>query len=188
MDYTKDYLPIVKGMVKETRYVHTLGVVNDAIRLATFYSLDSNKARIAASLHDIAKYMSDEEMKKLIVDEWGMEVFDSLPKGAYHAYAGCVYVHKNLGIDDEDILNAIKNHTLGRPNMSSLEKIIYISDFIEPSRGTTASNEARRIAYQSLDKAMLYCLEFITNYLEKKGSYVPTVTYDAIKYYKEIVK
>ena len=187
MDYTKDYLPYVKKMVKPKRYNHILGVVNEAIELAQIYGVSVDKARIAASLHDITKYLPDDEQVELITKTLGPDAIDDIPRGGLHAISGAIYARDYLGVDDTDIYNAIYNHTLGRPNMSALEKIIYVSDFTEPSREAITSKTCKDLALNNLDKALLYAMTTVVNFLEESGQYVPKVTYDAIKYYKELL-
>ena len=85
-----------------------------------------------------------------------------------------------------DILNAIVNHTLARPKMSLLEKIIYISDFTDPSRSKDYKDTIRDIAIKDIDEAMEYSISYIIDILEKENKYVPKVTYDAYNYYKEL--
>ena len=187
MDLKKDYLPILKDMVKPKRYIHTLGVIDEAINLSKIYNVSIDKARIAASLHDITKYFSDDEQIKIMSKILTKEEIDLIPIGGYHAITGAIYSKEKLGVDDMDIYNAIYNHTLGRPHMSTLEKIIYIADFIEPSRNTEASLICKDIAYKNLDKALLYAMEYVVKEREENNEYIPHITYDAIKYYKEII-
>ncbi len=187
MDYTKDYLPYVKKMVKPKRYTHILGVVNESIELAKLYDVDINKARIAASLHDITKYLPDDEQVELITKTLGPDAIDNIPHGGLHAISGAIYARDYLGVDDADIYNAIYNHTLGRPNMSMLEKIIYVSDFMEPSRDTVTANICKEMAYKNLDKALLYAMTTVVDSLEENNKYIPDITYNAIKYYKELL-
>ena len=187
MDYKKDYLPLLKKMVKPKRYIHSLGVIDEAINLSKLYNANQDKARIAASLHDIAKYIDRDEQKEMITKTLGPDVLEGLPEGALHSICGAIYARDYLGIDDIDIYNAIYNHTLGKPNMSLLEKIIFVADFIEPSRNTEASKICKKMAYDNLDEALLYAMEYVANEREELDAYVPQITYDAINYYKEII-
>lgn len=187
MDYNKDYLPLVKTLVNEKRYNHTLGVVEEAIKLANIYNEDVNKARIAASLHDVAKYFPLDEQKELIINNFGIDVFDSIPSGAYHSYSGYVYVRDTLKLDDEDILNSILYHTLGRVNMSILEKIVYVADFIDPSRDTLVSNELREVAYKDIDLALYKMLEYTNNKCINENRKVSKTSLEALDYYGRII-
>ena len=189
MDYSKDYLTYTKRMVNKKRYNHTLGVVESAIKLAKIYGGDINKARIAASLHDVTKNMDMDEQLELITKTLGPDAIDELPGGAIHSYSGYIYAMDYIGIDDIDILNAIKNHTLGRPNMSLLEKIIYVADFIEPGRTSEESKICANIAYnESLDKAVLYAINVVVSELTEAKRYIAPITFETKKYFEELVK
>ncbi|MCR5741536.1 MAG: bis(5'-nucleosyl)-tetraphosphatase (symmetrical) YqeK [Gammaproteobacteria bacterium] len=181
------YLKILQGMVKEKRYIHTIGVINEAKKLAKLYNYDESKAEIAATLHDMTKYFTEEEHKELILRYFTLDEFNELPKGAYHAYSGMVFAKDYLGIDDIDILNAIKSHTIGRVNMDLLEKIIYVADFIEPNRTFIESGLIRDIAYKSLDEAVYYEMKYVIEDLKIKDKYVPKQTFEALKYYEELL-
>lgn len=187
MDFNKDYLKIVKKLVKDRRYNHILGVVDEAMALANKYNISVDKARIAASLHDITKNMDIDFQVELITKTLGPDALKDVPFGAIHAISGAIYSRDYLGVDDEDIYNSIYYHTLGRPKMSTLEKIIYISDFIEPSRNSEASIKCKEIAYKNLDEGLLYAMEYIVKILEAENKFIPSQTYESIKYYKELI-
>lgn len=185
MDYSKDYLPLVKSMVDEKRYIHTLGVIDEAIKYSKIYNQDIEKARIAASLHDITKNFTQDENIELLKKYYNKSEIDSLPRSVMHSYSAFIYSKEYLGIDDIDILNAIKNHTLSRPAMSDLEKIIYLSDFTDPSRNLDYSNHLRDIANRDLNLAMKDALIYTVSYLKEGNKVIPKITYDALNYYKE---
>ena len=124
MDYNFDYLSIVRKMVSPHRFNHTLGVIKEAIRLSKIYNVDSDKARIAATLHDISKNKDINEIIANVKNNYDPIVL-SYPVGTIHAYDSRLEAIK-LGVDDEEILKAIESHALARPNMSTLEKIIML--------------------------------------------------------------
>ena len=117
------------------RYEHTLGVAYTAASLAMRYNVDIKKAEIAGLLHDCAKCM-DNEKKVSICIKHNIEMTEAEKNNNFllHAKVGSYIAAKKFHIDDEDILNAIKYHTTGRPEMSLLEKIVYVADYIEPGR------------------------------------------------------
>ena len=129
---------IKKKMEKELdarRYEHTLGVAYTAAALAMCYGEDMFKAQVAGLLHDCAKCMSNE--KKLeICAKHHIKVTEVEKQNPFllHAKVGSYLAGKRYHVEDKDILNAVLNHTTGRPEMSRLEKIIYIADYIEPGR------------------------------------------------------
>lgn len=159
-----DYLAFAKERLTEKRYIHTIGVMETAIRLAKLYNVDEKKAETAAILHDIAKYEEIEKMEQIVkahLDDqligWGGEIM--------HGPVGAWIVKQELHIDDEDILNAIRFHTTGRPKMTDLEKVIYISDMIEPNRKFDGVEKLRKKAEQSLNGAMRSCIRHTIAFL-----------------------
>ena len=134
------------------RFEHTLGVAYTASALAMCYDVDINKAQTAGLLHDCAKCMSNEK-KLSICEKHHIPVNEVERKNPFllHAKVGSYVAMKQFNIHDQDIINAILNHTTGRPGMSQLEKIIYIADYIEPGRKQAPYlTKLRRLAFQDL--------------------------------------
>jgi len=191
MDYKYDYLPLLKTMVKEKRYIHTLGVIDEAICFSKHYGVDLDKARIAASLHDICKYFSDEELKEYILRYFTVEEYNNIPLGALHSYAAYSYSKDELHIDDIEILNAIKYHTLGRINMTTLEKIIYLADFSDPSRNMPYCKMIHDLALIDINKAMYESLKVVyidlSSRIEPPSKITLEETKKIMNYYKELI-
>lgn len=148
-------LELIKNVLPEKRYIHTLGVLETAVALAEKYGANQKKVELAAIFHDYAKYRPVAEMKSIVSEQ---NMSDNLLKYArelLHAPVGAYLVRKELGIDDEEVLDAIRYHTTGRPFMTLLEKIIYISDYIEPNRSFSGVDEVRLLAQTNLDEALL---------------------------------
>lgn len=169
------------------RYEHTLSVAYTAASLAMVHDVNTESALIAGMLHDCAKCFSAKKLISLCQKNNlpVTEVELQNPTALLHAKAGSFLAKEKYGIDDEDILNAIKYHTTGRPNMSKLEKIIYISDYIEPGR-THAANlkQIRKTAYEDLDKALFRILEDTLAYLHSTGGRIDSMTkatYESVK-------
>ena len=120
------------------RYEHTVAVNKLAIKLAKVYNLDIFKVSVASLLHDCAKDMNTDEMKKYIIKN-NMKIkrlpfmIKYLPQ-VLHSYVGADIAEKKFGIKDKDILNSIKNHTVGRVNMSDYEKVIFVADSLSEDR------------------------------------------------------
>jgi predicted HD superfamily hydrolase involved in NAD metabolism len=171
------------------RYIHTLGVEKTAVLIAERYNVGIEKVRVSALLHDCAKDISNNQ-KLEICKKYNIEVNkqENDNPDLLHAKVGAIIAKTIYNIDDEEILNAIIYHTTGRPNMSILEKIIYVSDYIEPGR-TRAPHlkEIRALVNQDLDKALLFILEDTINYLQENNSYIVPITKDAYIYYKQII-
>lgn len=161
-------LQIVKDQLTEKRYLHTIGVLETAMKLAKKYNADGEKVQLAAIFHDYAKFRSVNEMKQLVIDEkldarllkYGSELL--------HAPVGSILVQREVGISDEDVLNGIRYHTTGRPKMTILEKIIFIADYIEPNRNFPGVEEVRALTERNLDDALILAITNTVNFLMKK--------------------
>ena len=189
---TADLKKIRKSMEKELdakRYEHTLGVAYTAAALAMCNDVDPVKAETAGLLHDCAKCFSDDK-KISVCRKNNMEINSVESRNPYllHAKAGYCIAKNKFDIEDQDILNAILNHTTGRPGMSTLEKIIYIADYIEPSRKQAPNlSEVRKFAFQNLDQALLKILTDILSYLESGGGEIDPLTKETYDYYADLL-
>lgn len=161
---------ILKNEIDEERYNHTLRVVETAVKLAKTYKIDENKTEIAALLHDSAKYKDKETLLKK-ADEFGI-ILDIAQKNNYHLihpYIGAKIASSKYNIVDQDILNAIKYHTTGRKNMSMLEKIIFMADFIEPNRNFEGIEDIRSLTFKDIDRSMILAMDNTLKYIINKG-------------------
>ncbi|HEU5139050.1 MAG TPA: bis(5'-nucleosyl)-tetraphosphatase (symmetrical) YqeK [Bacillales bacterium] len=169
----KTALEIVKKQLTEQRYEHTVRVTDTAIQLAGKYGVDGEKAELAGILHDYAKFRPAEEMKELI--EQDSQLPDDLLTynlELWHAPVGAVMIEKETGLSDWEILQAIRSHTTGRAGMSSLEKVIFLADYIEPGRHFPGVQEVRDIAEKNLDAAVIQALRNTVGFLMGKGEKV----------------
>lgn len=179
----KQALKIVKEQLTEKRYIHTKGVMKTAVKLASRYGADEKKAELAAIFHDYAKYRPKEEMRQLIIDhQLGEDVLDYGTE-LLHAPCGAYLVKTEVGIEDEEVLQAIRYHTTGRPNMSLLEKIIFVADYIEPNRTIPDVDEVRKIAKKDLDEACLVILKNTIKFLLKKEALIYPETLNTYNYF-----
>ncbi len=157
----EDYKKLIKGRMGEKRYRHSVNVSKEAVRLAEKYGADVQKAKIAGILHDVTKETPFDEQLKIITDS-GI-ILDDVQKNSqklWHSLSGSIFVQKELGIDDEDIINAIKYHTSGRADMSLLERIIFIADFTSEERDYDGVEIMRKKADESLEEAMAFGLAY----------------------------
>lgn len=187
----KEIEEIRKKLKKELdayRYQHTLGVMYTAASLAMKYCEDLNDTMMAGILHDCAKCISDDEKIKLCL-EYHIPLTETEIQnpGLIHSKLGAYLANDIYGVENPQILDAIASHTTGHPDMTVLEKIIFIADYIEPGR-TTAPNLTfvRKLAFEDLDKAMYQILYDTLNYLHKKGGIIDTMTEKAYQYYKNL--
>lgn len=160
----------VQRRLSPERFRHVLGVVGTSLELAGRYGVDPEKARIAALLHDVAKEYSRERLLKAALD-FGI-VLSELELRAtalIHAPVGAEMARREFGVDDPDILAAIRYHTTGRAGMSPLEKVVFLADYIEPGRSFPGVDEVRNAALASLDEAVLLALDQSLVYLITRG-------------------
>ncbi|MBN8200621.1 bis(5'-nucleosyl)-tetraphosphatase (symmetrical) YqeK [Bacillus sp. NTK034] len=162
-------LAIVKEQLTEHRYIHTVGVMETAISLAAEYGADIKKAELAAIFHDYAKFRPKEEMREIIIKEGMPSELLEYNSELWHAPVGAFLTEKEVGINDKEVLDAIRYHTSGRPGMALLEKIIYLADYIEPGRRFPGVDEVRDLARTNLDKALIKAVQNTVMFLMKKG-------------------
>lgn len=178
-----NYDEIIKNTLDEKRYLHTKGVVNTAIQLADKHGADKEKASIAAYLHDYAKPLKYEE-SLMLIDKFGIILDEETleNKELLHAPLGMMIAKYEFGIDDEEILDAIRYHTTGKENMPLLTKIIYLADLIEPSRNFDGVEKIRELAFKDLDQALIVSMNNTIIYLIQKNSVIHSDTYTARNY------
>lgn len=171
--------PVALSYLKHQRIPHVLGTEQEAIRLAERYGADVEKARRAALLHDCTKRLDMAEQLALC-EKYGIEL-DELEQQALkllHAKTGAAIARDVFGVDDE-IYGAIRYHTTGCAGMTKLEKIIYLADYIEPSRDFPGVDELRKVCYEDLDKGLLLGLEMTIEEMTSMGSPVHHATIEA---------
>jgi len=168
----EEALSIVKKQITEHRYLHTLGVADTAVVLAKQYGADVEKAELAAIFHDYAKFRPKEEMREIIRNQGMPQDLLQFNAELWHAPVGAYLVEKEVGITDRDILDAIRYHTTGRPGMTTLEKVIYLADYIEPGRHFPGVEEVREMAKANLDRALIKSIQNTIVFLLKKNQAV----------------
>lgn len=177
-------LSIVKKQLTERRYVHTIGVVETAIDLARKYGANEKKAELAAIFHDYAKYRPKEEMERIIAQENMPDDLLMANIELWHAPVGAFLVEKEAGINDEEVLNAIRFHTTGRAGMTILEKVVFLADYIEPGRKFPGVDEVRQLAKENLDLALIKALQNTISFLLEKNQ---PIYHDTIHTYNDLL-
>ena len=160
------FISKIRSYIKESRFLHSLEVAHLACRLAKIHGLDYQKAYIAGVLHDIAKGVDKDESLRLM-KEFYPEYLD-IGAFAYHQFLGEMLAKRDFGVVDEEILAAIKFHTTGRSDMNWLEKLIYASDKIEPTRGFDSSDLIKAME-EDLNSGFLTVIKANFDYLEKNN-------------------
>lgn len=157
----------LKENVSDARLNHILGVETTCIQLAQHHQLSVEKAAKAGLLHDLAKFFPKKKLLKIARQEnIEIDLICQQHPHLLHADVSAVIANQKFGINDSTILEAISNHTLGRPQMSDLSCIVYVADAIEPNRGNTVQlNHLREIAAKNLLQAVWETSDYAINYL-----------------------
>jgi predicted HD superfamily hydrolase involved in NAD metabolism len=145
---------LARSRLSEERYEHTLRVADTAENLALAYDLEADRVRLAALLHDAAREMGSEEFRNL-AQEWHLRVGDAerqSPK-LLHGPVAAELARRELGVDDEEVLRAVRAHTTGEPGMGSLALVLYVADKIEPARDYPSVGRLRTLAREDLNAA-----------------------------------
>jgi len=179
----KQMLDYIKINLKESRFNHSLSVSDTAVILAKRYDQNIEKAKVAGLVHDCAKNLTGDQLIKVARDH-KIEVSDIEMKNPsiLHGLVASLVAKEEMGINDEDILMSIRYHTTGRKNMSVLEKIIYIADYIEPLRKFSGVEELRGLTQIDLDAAILKSFDNTIKYVISKSGLLHMDTIDARNY------
>ena len=173
LDHIKQY---VKEQMSEKRWQHTLGVMESSVKLATKYGANPDKAYLASLLHDVAKYWPVDKLREIIVSEQLYPDMLEYDNQLLHSHVGAYVAQTQFNIRDEEVLDAIRFHTSGRENMTLLEKIVCLADYIEPGRDFPNVERIRALAEQSLEKALIAGIDSTISFLIAKGKKIYPLT------------
>ncbi|WP_167956586.1 bis(5'-nucleosyl)-tetraphosphatase (symmetrical) YqeK [Anaerosporobacter faecicola] len=179
----------MREILKPKRYLHSLGVQYTCAALAMRYDCNLMSAQVAGILHDAAKnYDEDEQIRRCEKHQIPITKVEREQPYLLHGKLGAYYAKTKYHVTDEEILSAIAYHTTGKPKMTILEKIVFLSDYIEPSRKLIPGLvEIRKLAFEDLDLAVYTTLHNTLNYLKSNEQTIDNTTYTAYNYYKELV-
>lgn len=175
----------MKKSLDTKRYEHTLGVEYTAAALAMRYGGSIRNARLAGLLHDCAKCLTDEK-RLAICEKRNISINEIERRNPFllHAKVGSFFAMEEYHVNDTDVINAILNHTTGRPGMSLLEKIIFVADYIEPDRKQAPNlKKIRQTAFVDIDEVLLMILEDMLSYLRSTDGEIDPMTEKAYEYY-----
>jgi len=173
---------VVIGLLKPNRVAHVLGCRDTAVELARRWGADETDAARAGLLHDITKAL-DGPLQLTLCGEYGIVLdafFTKNPK-TLHALTGSLVAKRIFGENDA-VVSAIRSHTTGKANMNTLEKIIYVADYMEPNRDFPGVEELRRLAYSDLDAALKLGLTMTLEMLQKQGSEISPESREALEF------
>lgn len=182
----EDYL---KKNLKTNRYRHTLGVAHTAACMAMRYGVDVDKAYIAGLFHDCAKSFDESKTLKAI-KKYNITINDFEREHLYiiHGKIGAEIAKNEFGIADEEILDGIRYHTTGRPDMTLFDKIIYLADFIEANRDVASDLDAvRKLSFVDIDAALYRVLSDMLPYLTEIGTPIDDTTRQTYEFYDKIL-
>lgn len=187
--YFNEIEDFLKKNLKQSRFRHTLGVANAAACLAMRYKEDVDKAYIAGLFHDCAKCFDDSKTIKLC-KKYNVELNEFEKENLFivHGKLGAAIAAKEFAIDDEELLNGIRFHTTGRPEMTLFEKIIYLADFIEINRDSASDLiPVRNLVFVNIDAALFRVLSDMIPYLKSKGTPIDDMTRQTYEFYDKIL-
>jgi predicted HD superfamily hydrolase involved in NAD metabolism len=173
----------LKGMLSEKRYNHSIRVMKTCEELATIYLGDIEKCKLAGLLHDCAREIPKDKLLEMASSE-GLElgVVEQCQPDLIHSHISAIIARDSFGIDDAEVLSAIRCHTTGKENMSLIDKILFVSDFIEPDRNFSGVDEIRRMAYNDLDDALYMVFKSIIMYVVEQGNMLHPNTVNALNW------
>ena len=177
----------VMPYLTEKRIAHVLGCENEAVSLANRWGEDPERAAVAGILHDITKKLNAEEQLKLC-EKYGIinDAAEVANPKLLHAKTGAAFARELFGIED-DIYGAIRWHTTGKPDMTLLEKIIYLADFVEPTRNFPGVEELRELCFEDIDAAMAKGLEMSLEFIRSSGAEPYKDSVEACEWYAALV-
>lgn len=180
----------LKKHLDRPRYEHTLGVMYTAGSMAMCHNVDIDQAMTAGILHDCAKCIPDDKKIRLC-SKYHLNISDAeyANPSLIHAKLGAFMAAHKYHIDDKEVVEAIACHTTGKPHMNTLDKIIYIADYIEPGRCEAPNlTRIRQLAFEDLDECLYRILTDSLDYLAKKDAVLDPMTKKTFEYYKRKLK
>lgn len=180
---------IVAEKLSYEKFQHSIGVEVMAAELAKRFGLDVYAARLAGITHDLAKEFSHKEQLKK-AEEWNLIhcLEDRENPQVIHGRISAYILENEYGVTDQETLNAVANHTLGRPDMSELEMLIYSADLIEPGRNFAGVDKLRKKLYDDLRVGTFACMEYTLNYLTHMDRTIHPLTFLAYQDLKNKVQ
>ena len=170
------------SLLKPSRIAHVLGCRDTAVQLARIWGADETDAARAALLHDITKAL-DGPHQLTLCREYGiiLDNFSQENSKTIHAFTGSLVAQRVFG-ETQVVVDAIRGHTTGKPNMNTLEKIIYLADYMEPNRDFSGVERLRSLAFTDLDKALALGLTMTLDMLKRQGREISAASLEALAY------
>ncbi|OPL08998.1 MAG: hypothetical protein AVO33_08820 [delta proteobacterium ML8_F1] len=175
----------VEHKLSKERFAHTMRVLETALEMGEKYGVDAGKIEAAVLLHDYGKAYGPDQTREKLKDA-GIPLDEVMEENIdlAHGLLGAWLASREFGIEDPDILNAIRYHTFGREAMSPLEKIVFLADYIEPGRQFEGVERVRSLALRNLDEAMVVALEQSVSYVTARHRPLHPLSLKALAYLK----
>ena len=162
---------MVRRTLSPKRFQHTMNVKNLAVRMAQHYGVNTEKAALAAILHDSAKELPRTELLQIMQDNAIIKKgTQNRPEPVWHGICAAILAKTQWNVQDEEILSAIACHTTGKENMNKLDKILFLADMTSAERDYPGVEELRSLEMQNLDKAMIQALKMTISFVEQKNA------------------
>ena len=176
---------VVVSLLKPNRVAHVLGCRDTAVELAKRWGADITDAARAGLLHDVTKAL-DGQLQLTLCNEYGIVLGDFSKKytKTLHALTGSLVAERIFG-ENERVVDAIRSHTTGKPAMNTLEKILYVADYMEPNRDFPGVEKLRQLAYTDLDKALKLGLEMTVEMLQKNNQEISPASAEALAFLEQ---
>lgn len=188
VDYDK-YEELLKKRLSKKRFQHSMNVAEECFRLAERYGADKQRCYLAGMLHDIMKEELPERLKQYVMDSGlSPDPAEIAAKSLWHGIAGGYYIREELGIDDEELISAVRYHTVGCAKMTLMEKIVFLADMISEDRHYKDIDKMRRYCYEDIDVAMSVALIYLIESVCGRCSAFPLSTFEAYNYYLKFNK
>lgn len=159
-----------RDRLSKKRYAHTLRVADTVERLAEIHGLDPQRLRLAALLHDSAREMDKNELSRIAQEEGiAIDEHEREQPILLHGPIAAKLARKDLGVEDEEVLEAVRAHTIGEPGMGPLALALYVADKIEPDRDQPGVEDLRKLALESLHRTAKTVLEGSVSHNEQRG-------------------
>lgn len=179
-----EYEELLLERLSKKRFTHSMNVAEACYRLAERYGADKKRCYMAGLLHDIMKEADPAEQREYIVNSGlSPDPAEVDTPALWHAVAGGRYIREKLGIDDAEIISAVRFHTVGAAALTLLEKIVYLGDMISAERKYKDVDKFRKICYDDIDKAMSVALIYQIESVCAKCGQLPRYTFEAYNYY-----
>ena len=184
----KSIVDYIKNNLSLKRYNHSISVAVTAVNLATYHNENTSDAKVAGLLHDMAKELSvDDQISNIKNYGYELNEYDKNNPAIIHGFLGA-YMAKELFDINDNIFNAIRTHSMGEANMSMLQKIIFISDYVEPFRDKIDNIDyLRKLAYENIDECIYQIIKQTLEFLKDSKANIHINTYNKYEYYKKLL-